>query len=290
MNEDIWTLLHTLPTGGTPHGITTALQYAYGCPRRVWYKKFGPEMVAPTKTIGKAKGRDVGTYGHLFLENHYKGQMKGVQPRIAVLANQFSQDPDTPLGYAQAYEAYQRYLRKFRRRDFGTILDVEANIELNDERFPLRPYTAKIDLVIRVTKTAQRRIFADRGVRVPIGVWLVDHKFLANPYPISVERYVYGLQAPAYLNAYNLSLKRRIKERRARGVLFNIISTTQSEFQLHFAETEGKNVPYRLQTLADRCNSLGWPVSEDRLPPCNEERCYDYNERCPYLQTLCDRV
>lgn len=277
-----------LPTG-TPHGITTALELAWGCGRKAQLKKIhqeeseiddNPRRSKPSPTL-------TGTFGHALLENYFGQLLDGYEPPEI-----YDWIQETQVGglagpsLRQAARCFMFFRAQFQPDIFGRPIAIEEEISIEEEWGFLAPFTMRLDLATRITKKHVLNL-AKHHCDVEPGIWLVDHKFLGNFSGHTYSKYAKDMQGQMYLRAYNYN---QPKARQAKGLIYNIITKTTSPSFHQVVVREDPIADKILGNLTAACYSKGWPITEENNYACNPRECDAWFEECRFLTAnLCKR-
>ena len=274
---DMERLLHTLESTGTPHGITTLLQYVYGCPRRAWLDKQYPEE--------DSVGRLTGTIGHAYMEHYFKGT--GADEDVAIQFSQVAAEDTQAIAEHEAERCFRYYTDLYSRDEFGQILAVEEAFSLSrDNAMGLYPYTGRWDLAVRINAATAQNLQLTRGIDIEPGVWLVDHKFLKSFGAATADEYAHSVQFAAYATAWDITHPNE----RCEGVIANIIVKSKQPQVRTVISRVDLALLNVLEEVVYRASQRGWPIDNEQEPECNPMRCWDYFKPCPHwIQGNCKR-
>jgi hypothetical protein len=262
---------------GTEFGFSTASEYIYGCPRKAWLKKFGE----PTT---QAEAPLLGSCGHALLAEFYRGKLNKTNIETLILVDQDGLPIDGKI-VRKVKQIFTHYRARFTPQSLGRVVAVEQLIR---GKLWGGQTTMRLDLAVSITKRDADRIHKARGLRLQPGIWIVDHKFVGNASPMTMERYRWSLQFSWY---YELA-KQELFHKKLQGVLINICTKARvPEFKLIPVPATDARTRIQLATILGALDQRGWPIPEKPKPYANPERCFDYGSLCPFwVDNQCKRV
>jgi hypothetical protein len=176
-------IMHKVTPGGSPFGIHSYMAYL-GCARQaaLWEKVREGGTVDP---LGRTKALRIGTLFHLFRDAY---EQQGADNRFDAGAVEFSQTTGESLviDEAERQEAQRLFVAwqaEYWDTPLGETLASELAID-DSEGFGLlagiRPITARLDRVFKVSAKAAPKIARAYGITLKPGIYVQDYKTAAR--------------------------------------------------------------------------------------------------------------
>lgn len=287
-------LLPIIDMAANRGGSGTGISYystAWDCPRRARLDRETEHKADPGYSAG------TGIIGHALLDMYYS---KDVDPKDVAAIQVSDVAYDSPK--QEAVRLVTSYLKEFPGRDFwGDVVASEVQFPAPEVASRVKEFfgvefTARMDLITRVTDKHLPRIREKTGLFLHPGVYIIDHKFKPggmdgdkkkSPRKESNPERKYGefsLQFKAYQLMWNLFHP----DEPCMGMIANIIvGTKEVGFQHSMA---GAPTAHDLEVLRVYLKSGELLASTDAP---NAGACYfdAYNQVCPhYTSGACNRA
>lgn len=281
-------LLHSLQGTGTPYGISNYRQLAFGCGKKVSLR------TAWENQTGAAAGNlGIGSITHAFLEMYYTPENDPNFQASAVRFESVRGDPEEEARL-EAERIFRAYRARFPAGELGNNRYVEhylpqgkdgTEIVDHDElvnlwapvvEFVGLPYTARLDMVIRVTPTDCKRIKKTRGLNLKPGHYLIDYKTAAWHSAHMENVYRRDVQFIAYHRAWNYLYPTK----RLNGTIVIMLTKTKRPDQISLLIPAPNAADYK---ILRHTMTLARERLEEGKFSANPDRCHDYFRTCDFL-------
>lgn len=276
-------ILQSKSSGGSGTGVSY-YNSLLGCPRKAQLRAKEMEN-NPYNGMTGSLPLDIGTIFHEFLELYYTDPKARMQNPSAI---QFVQDSGDPAALdeqarLEAERLFRAYRTKFPSDELGSVVALEEQLEgeVVESAVGVSPFTARLDMVVKIGVKDCRRLQNTRNIEVTPGYYIVDHKTATARYGNIRDIYTNSLQFTAYYLAWNAVHPKQ----KVQGTLVNIVFKNK---EVRF-ETIVVPPPTGIQIKA--LHNM-FRIAKSRDPDeANSTQCFMWGRTCKYLTDgLCDRT